>query len=344
MGSDRRSRIPAGKDLIKDRELPVRFFRTTRMLPYFLADSSALKKDKLDNVRCYFEGFFEGHTKVLSFSGETPNPSAFPGLKIMGSGTAYIQGSTMTDDLFTDLQQKDLPFFLPSSPGYSSSWNENYQGFDIAIPNGELFYAESFFDQKVSDRSLEYFLENDTNDWRATDWRALEREQLSEVTFKNIEWQHDKLMMYGKETYLPRYSAWYGDSDKPYTYSGLTLHPKPWNKGLLTIKDKINGVANVQFNSVLMNWYRDGNDYMGWHADDEKSLGLNPVIGSVNFGEARDFVLRRRDNAEKLVIPVKHGTLLVMKGELQHFWEHSVPKRTKRNHDRINLTFRVIKL
>ena len=261
----------------------------------------------------------------------------------MESSLEYIQGRTMKDDLFSDLHQNDLPFDLPNTAGYASRWNEKHGGFDVKIPNGELFYAENFFNQKVSDRSIEYFLENDSNSWQATDWRELEKEKLSQVKFKNIEWQHDKLMMYGKETYLPRYSAWYGDNDKPYTYSGLTLYPKKWNKGLLYIRDKINNVSNVQFNSVLMNWYRDGNDYINWHADDERSLGLNPVVGSVNFGETRDFVLRKFDKSEKLIIPVKHGTLLVMRGELQHFWEHSVPKRTKIKHDRINLTFRVIK-
>jgi alkylated DNA repair dioxygenase AlkB len=149
--------------------------------------------------------------------------------------------------------------------------------------------------------------------------------------------------MYGNEVYLPRYSAWYGDSDKPYTYSGLTLQPKKWNKGLCYLRDKINEVANVEFNSVLMNWYRDGEDYINWHTDAEKELGRNPVIGSVNFGETRDFIIRRIDDkSEKLKIPLMHGTLLVMKGALQHYWEHSVPKRAKLKKDRINLTFRII--
>ena len=143
----------------------------------------------------------------------------------------------------------------------------------------------------------------------------------------------------GKETYLPSYSAWYGASDKLRTHSGLTLYPKKWNKELLYVRDKINDVANVQFNGVLINWHRDGDDSINWHADDERSLGLNPVVGSVNFGETRDFVLKKCDKSEKLTIPVKHGTLLIMRGELQHFWEHSVPKRTKIKHDRINLTF-----
>ena len=150
--------------------------------------------------------------------------------------------------------------------------------------------------------------------------------------------------MFGKQIYQPRYTAWYGDSDKPYTYSGLTLQPKPWNKGLRYLKNEVDKIAGVTFNSVLMNWYRDGEDYMGWHADDEKELGKNPVIASVNFGATRRFLLRRKDDKKlKIEFPLKHGSLLIMKGELQHYWQHSVPKERKVKEDRFNLTFRVIK-
>lgn len=246
-------------------------------------------------------------------------------------------------DLFSQSKENYLPFELPKREGYSSEYSEIEKGFNITVPNGQLFYSERFFNEKLSDRCMEYFLENDSNDWRAADWRELDKEKLSAIKFKNIEWEHDRLLMYGREVYLPRYSAWYGDNNKPYTYSGLTLQPKKWNKGLSYIKEKVSRVAQVEFNSVLMNWYRDGEDYISWHSDAEKELGRNPVIASVNFGEARDFLIRRNDDkAEKLVIPLGHGTLLIMKGELQHYWEHSVPKRTKIEKGRINLTFRVI--
>jgi alkylated DNA repair dioxygenase AlkB len=248
-------------------------------------------------------------------------------------------------DLFdTEIENKDkLPFDFPNKEGYSCEWKENLNGFVILIPNGELFYSEHFFDKKVSDRSIEYFLENDTNNWKSANWRELDKEQLSKVKFKNINWHHDKLNMYGKEVFLPRYSAWYGNSDKPYTYSGLTLQPNTWNKGLLFIKEQIDKIAKVDFNSVLMNWYRDGEDYINWHTDAEKELGKNPVIGSVNFGETRRFLIRRNDdNSVKLEFPLKHGTLLIMGGELQHFWQHSVPKEKKVKKSRFNLTFRII--
>ncbi len=249
------------------------------------------------------------------------------------------------NDLFDDLDplEKRPPFELPDAQGYSATWNEALGGFDICVPNGELFYAEQFFNQKISDRTVEYFLENDTNDWQSVDWHDYVGERLPKVKFKNISWQHDKLNMFGKDVYLPRYSAWYGDSDKPYTYSGLTLQPKPWNKGLLYIKQHIEQATNTYFNSVLLNWYRDGEDNIGWHTDAETELGKNPVIASVNFGETRDFFIRTNDKSQKIKIPLKHGTLLIMKGALQHFWEHSVPKRKKVKGARFNLTFRSIR-
>jgi alkylated DNA repair dioxygenase AlkB len=248
-------------------------------------------------------------------------------------------------DLFSDSNTLALPFDFPVKEGYSWHWDADMKVFVINIPNGQLLYSEHFFDKKISDRSVEYFLENESGyDIKTTDWRALEKEELSKVKFKNIIWNHDQIVMFGKNVFLPRYSAWYGDSDRPYTYSGLTLQPKPWNKGLLYIKEQIDKIAKVNFNSVLMNWYRDGEDYINWHTDAEKSLGKNPVIGSVNFGATRKFQLRRIDDEkEKIEIPLKHGTLLVMGGETQHYWQHAVPKEKKVKQARFNLTFRVIK-
>jgi alkylated DNA repair dioxygenase AlkB len=247
-------------------------------------------------------------------------------------------------DLFNQNDQsKQLPFDFPKNEGYGFDWNKELNCFLIKIPNGELLYSENFFDRNVSDRTVEYFLENDSNDWKTVDWRSLDKESLSNVNFKNINWHHDQIMMFGKKVFLPRYSAWYGDSDKPYTYSGLTLYPNKWNKGLLFIKHEIEKVSGVNFNSVLMNWYRDGEDYISWHCDDEKELGVNPVIGSVNFGATRRFQLRRLVNInEKVEIPLKHGTFLLMRGETQHYWQHAVPKEKKVKQARFNLTFRVI--
>ncbi len=245
-------------------------------------------------------------------------------------------------DLLTNITEKLPPFDIPKQKGYSIEWNDDLSGFDIKIPYGRLFYAERFFGKKISDRSVEYFLENDTNYPQKTNWRKISDKEFLKIKFKNIKWKHDHIKLYGKKIPLPRYTAWYGYDNKTYTYSGIKSRPNKWNKGLLYIKGEIEKIAKVEFNSVLINWYRDGNDYINWHADDEKELGKNPVIGSVNFGETRDFVIRKNDKSQTITIPLKHGTLLIMSGEMQHFWQHCLPKRKHSKKVRFNLTFRII--
>jgi alkylated DNA repair dioxygenase AlkB len=187
------------------------------------------------------------------------------------------------------------------------------------IENGEYLFFPDFFSKSESD----LFLQKLKNE---------------------IEWKQESMNMYGKKVHFPRLTAWYGDNDKPYSFSGITLQPKIWTKELLEIKAKIEPLTNVQFNSVLLNRYRSGNDSISWHTDAEKELGQNPVIASVNFGATRKFQLRHINTKEKVEIELTHGSLLIMKGELQHFWQHQVPKTSKFVNERINLTFRVIKL
>lgn len=242
-----------------------------------------------------------------------------------------------------DLFKSQVPFEIPLGKEYSVHRLDGVEGYRVVVPNGELIYIEHFFSQKISDRSVEYFLENDALDWRTAKWKALTSEQLAAINFANILWKQDSIKLYGKVIPLPRLTAWYGDSGKSYTYAGIKSEPNEWNKGLLYLKLEAERLAGVDFNSVLLNWYRDGEDYLNWHADDEKELGHNPVIGSVNFGETRDFLLRRNiDYSQKITVPLKHGTLLVMRGELQHHWQHSVPKRKRVSGSRFNLTFRHI--
>ena len=157
-----------------------------------------------------------------------------------------------------------------------------------------------------------------------------------------ISWKQEKMNMYGKEVLFPRLTAWYGDSDRPYSFSGITLNPLPWTEVLLKIKKKIETKTSAIFNSVLLNKYRDGSDSISWHTDDEKELGKNPIIASVTFGGTRNFQLRHRDTGEKINLELSHGSLLIMQGELQHFWQHQIPKTKKQVDPRINLTFRVI--
>ena len=157
-----------------------------------------------------------------------------------------------------------------------------------------------------------------------------------------VSWKQEKMNMYGKEVLFPRLTAWYGDSDRPYSFSGITLTPLPWTEELLQIKRKIETKTSAIFNSVLLNKYRDGSDSISWHTDDEKELGKNPIIASVTFGGTRNFQLRHRDTGEKINLELSHGSLLIMQGELQHFWQHQIPKTKKQVDPRINLTFRVI--
>ncbi|MCC4264709.1 alpha-ketoglutarate-dependent dioxygenase AlkB [Oceanimonas baumannii] len=246
-------------------------------------------------------------------------------------------------DLFDNSNEPPLPFRFPDQIGYKLNWSEKLHGYHIAIPNGQLFYSERFFSKKISDRCLEYFQENSNFDWHRAKWKDIS--DVESIDFRNIRWKQDSINLYGKKLPLPRLTSWYGDQGRDYTYSGITSKPNDWNDGLLYLKREIERCFGLQFNSVLLNWYRDGEDYLNWHSDDEKELGKNPVIASANFGETRDFAVRRKDDKDqKLVIPLKHGTLLVMSGELQHFWEHSVPKRKKVSGSRFNLTFRNIGL
>lgn len=246
-------------------------------------------------------------------------------------------------DLFADPDEPQLPFVIPAEPEYSYRWDSVMQAFIIKIPKGELIFAQTFLSAKASDRSVAYFQENEQYDWRTVDWQQLSNEAFEQIGFSHIQWQREQIKMYGKQIPLPRLTAWYGDPGKVYRYSGITSQPQPSNKGLLYIKERIEQATGFHFNSVLLNWYRTGDDHMSWHADDEPELGANPVIASVNFGETRDFVVRRIDKpTQKIIIPLPHGSLLLMAGELQHYWQHSVPKRKKVKGSRFNLTFRAI--
>jgi alkylated DNA repair dioxygenase AlkB len=159
---------------------------------------------------------------------------------------------------------------------------------------------------------------------------------------EQIKWKQESMNMYGKQLNFPRLTAWYGDRDKPYSFSGIKLQPNPWTEDLLLIKSKVESQTDKVFNSVLLNQYRDGNDSISWHTDAEPELGNNPVIASVTFGATRKFQLRHKETKEKIELELVNGSLLVMQGELQHFWQHQIPKSTTVKNGRINLTFRSI--
>ena len=158
---------------------------------------------------------------------------------------------------------------------------------------------------------------------------------------KNTIWQEDNITIFGKTYKQPRLTALYGTSKRPYSYSNITMFPNPFTKDLMDIKRKVETFTNYQFNSVLLNLYRSGNDSNGWHADNEKELGTNPVITSVTFGEERPFHFKHRTLAnEKYKIILQHGSLLIMSGAMQHHWVHQIAKTKRQIGERINLTFR----
>ena len=162
----------------------------------------------------------------------------------------------------------------------------------------------------------------------------------------SINWKQEEITFYGKTYPVPRKTAWYGYEGFNYTYSGISCNPDPWTKELLEIKKDIESfMPEEDFNSVLLNLYRDGNDKVSWHADDEKGLGNNPTIASLSLGATRFFDLKHKDNPElKMRIDLTPGSLVIMTGELQHHWLHQIPVQKTIKEPRINLTFRTIKL
>nr|WP_294937740.1 alpha-ketoglutarate-dependent dioxygenase AlkB [uncultured Flavobacterium sp.] len=188
----------------------------------------------------------------------------------------------------------------------------------VALPDADIEYFPGFFSES-------------------------EAHALFQRLHSEIPWQQDTITIFGKKHLQPRLTALFGNNGKNYTYSNITMQPHPWNELLLAIKAKVEETTGHEFTSVLLNLYRDGKDSNGWHADNEKELGINPVIASLSFGEERVFQLKHNLLKEqKQNIRLENGSLLLMKGTTQHFWKHQIPKTAKPIKHRINLTFRTI--
>lgn len=156
-------------------------------------------------------------------------------------------------------------------------------------------------------------------------------------------WQQDDITIFGKKIAQPRLTCLFGNEGKPYSYSGLTMQPHTWNPTMIYIKEKVDKISEQNFTTVLANLYRNEKDSNGWHADNEKELGRNPIIASVSFGEERKFQLKHiSDNTIKLSLNLNHGSLLVMKEGSQIHYKHQIPKATQPKNARINVTFRTI--
>ena len=187
------------------------------------------------------------------------------------------------------------------------------------LPNAELIYVPNFFTKEKADNYFK-IINSETN------------------------WQHDDITVFGKTYKQPRLTALFGESNQTYSYSNITMYPNPFTSTLNDIKQKVEGFSNHHFNTLLINLYRNGNDSNGWHADNEKELGQNPIIASVSFGAERYFHLKHRnDKSLKQKLLLQHGSLLLMQGKTQHYWLHQIAKTKKEIGQRINLTFRIIK-
>ncbi|TLP73995.1 alpha-ketoglutarate-dependent dioxygenase AlkB family protein [Maribacter sp. ACAM166] len=189
----------------------------------------------------------------------------------------------------------------------------------LKLPDSEISYHPSFISPTKAD---DYF------------------QNLRDTT----PWQQDDITVFGKSYPQPRLTALYANNNKPYSYSSISMQPSVFTKELLEIKNMVESVARVEFTTCLINRYRTGRDSNGWHADNEKELGKNPVIASISLGTERFFNLKHSTNpALKHKLLLEHGSLLIMRGETQHFWKHQIAKTAKVIGERINLTFRIIK-
>ncbi len=171
---------------------------------------------------------------------------------------------------------------------------------------------------------------------------AEEASRLQEALRWQIPWQQRYVRIAGKQVAEPRLSSWHGEPEASYVYSGVRHEPLPWVPALSELRGILDKALGTAFNSVLANRYRDGRDAMGMHADDERELGPEPLIASISLGMTRSFVLAPKKGrpGAKVVLLLRHGTLLVMGGPLQRDWKHGIPREAHVFEERINLTFR----
>lgn len=157
-----------------------------------------------------------------------------------------------------------------------------------------------------------------------------------------ILWKNDEAFIFGKHFITKRKVAWYGDSNYEYTYSSVTKRALSWTKELLELKKRTEDLSEATFNSCLLNLYHSGEEGMGWHSDDEKTLKKDSPIASLSFGAERSFSLKHKTGGQKVSLKLENGSLLLMKGSTQTHWLHSLPKTKKVLMPRVNLTFRTI--
>jgi len=180
-------------------------------------------------------------------------------------------------------------------------------------------------------------------DWHPCWLDSTLADQVQVMLRERVPWRVHRIRIFGRMVDSPRLSCWMGDAAASYCYSGAVFLPEPWESALLPLRERLEAFCGHSFNSVLLNRYRGGADYMGWHSDDEPELGPAPLIASLSLGAARRFLLRRRDDpARKAEYLLGHGDLLLMGGQTQRYYQHALPKMARVQGERINLTFRWI--
>ncbi len=199
---------------------------------------------------------------------------------------------------------------------YTNCWR-TVTATDLALPDAEIRYWPGFLPSEEADALLASLLEQ-------------------------ISWRQERIRLFGKEHLIPRLQAFMSDSGIHYTYSGLKLAGEPWLPALLPLKRRLETLCGQPFNALLLNLYRDGQDCMGWHADNEPELGPNPAIASISLGAPRRFRLRHNASRDTQALTLAHGSLLLMSGPTQHHWQHCLPRTRRCQAPRINLTFRLI--
>ena len=172
---------------------------------------------------------------------------------------------------------------------------------------------------------------------------AMSGENLRDTLIDEVPWRHNTIRVFGVDHAEPRLVSWHGDPGAVYSYSGVDLVVNPWTPTLSELRTVCERIAGVAFNSVLVNLYRDGNDKVGWHADDEPELGPEPVIASLSLGATRRFRFRHRDTGASVAVELESGSLVVMSGLSQKCWVHEVPRQRRVAAPRINLTFRRVR-
>ncbi|WP_233557612.1 alpha-ketoglutarate-dependent dioxygenase AlkB [Aquimarina sp. AD1] len=173
-------------------------------------------------------------------------------------------------------------------------------------------------------------------------FKKTEADHFFEILKESIQWQQDDIKVFGKTYKQPRLTALYANNENTYSYSNITMQPHLFTDHLLKIKKKVEDVSSEIFTTCLLNLYRNGQDSNGWHSDNEKELGPEPIIASVSFGEERWFHFKHKTKELKQKLLLQHGSLLLMRGKTQENWLHQLPKSKKITNPRINLTFRII--